>query len=426
MKKLFLFLVVSVVTATAYSQSQLSTVRGKTKDGKRIKVEYYKGNVEDVIQSVNYEVVDELRAKVKTLQEDLDKANKELKGIKPGGGDSEVKKLRKKVKDYETEIETLNKRLNELHETTSHDGLASEETMAHYRETIINQEKSIEEMNKVIDACNQKIKDLDQEVKILKGAALPPTSPVIGLEIGLGPVLMGKSTPEEWANDVNWAKQLAVYFGTASFSPSFPISVEAGLGIRSFKMSANLAEYSTTITGKDNDNDDANAIYAFRDLNEELSLTYLDIPVRLSIGLPIKDRVTVYAKLGLTPSIKVSSSFEGAGKYDLKGYYSQWDVTLENITELGYGENLDCYDAEFEPELKSFVLWGNLALGAYVPFKGSPVALNAGLKLDFPLGTFGTAAETEHFLPGSHAAVLSNGGKAVIPSVEVGVVYNLK
>ncbi|MBR6877782.1 MAG: hypothetical protein IKM95_00150, partial [Bacteroidales bacterium] len=183
MKKLFLFLVVSVVTATAYSQSQLSTVRGKTKDGKRIKVEYYKGNVEDVIQSVNYEVVDELRAKVKTLQEDLDKANKELKGIKPGGGDSEVKKLRKKVKDYETEIETLNKRLNELHETTSHDGLASEETMAHYRETIINQEKSIEEMNKVIDACNQKIKDLDQEVKILKGAALPPTSPVIGLEI---------------------------------------------------------------------------------------------------------------------------------------------------------------------------------------------------------------------------------------------------
>lgn len=426
MKKSLLCILFASLAVSAFSQSQLSTVRGKTKDGRKVKVEYYKGNVEDVIQSVSYDLVDELRNKVNTLQEDLDKANKELKSMKPGG-DNEVKKLRKKIKEYETEINNLNKTIEELRSYGNVDGgLANAETMAHYQELVINQENSIKELNEVIEACNQKIKDLDNEIKILKGMTLPPTSPVIGLEFGLGPALMGESTPEGWSNDVNLAKQFAVYFGTASFTTSFPISVEAGLGIRSFKMSASMAEGSTTITGNDNDNDNAEALYAFKNLEESLSLTYLDIPVRLCLGVPIKDRVTVYAKLGLTPSIKVSSAFEGDGTYDVKGYYPQWDVTLSDITELDYGEGMECYRDEFAPELKSFVLWGNLAIGAYVPFKGSSLALNAGVKLDFPLGSLGTASATEHFLPGTHAAVLANGGKALIPSLMVGLIYNLK
>ena len=52
--------------------------------------------------------------------------------------------------------------------------------------------------------------------------------------------------------------------------------------------------------------------------------------------------------------------------------------------------------------------------------------LNAGLKLDIPLTTLGEAAASESFVPGTHAAVLSNGGKVMIPSVELGLVYNLK
>ena len=68
MKKLFLILVMTATAATAFAQSQLSTVRGKTKEGKTIKVDYYQGTVEDVIQSVKYQLVDELQAEVKSLQ----------------------------------------------------------------------------------------------------------------------------------------------------------------------------------------------------------------------------------------------------------------------------------------------------------------------------------------------------------------------
>lgn len=425
----------TVMAATTYAQTQLSTIRGKTKDGKRVKIEYYKGNVEDVIQSISYEAVDDLQAKVKQLRSELDEANKEIKQLNSGSDNDELKRLRKKIADFEKESKTMHKQISDLNndiqdlnaeiEILRTGGNVDAAEIQSYKTTLAEKEKSLQDMSQVVDACNVKIDQLNQEVKILKGLAKPPASPVIGLEAGIGPAFIGKNASEPWARDVNWAKMFDVYFGTANLTESFPLSVEAGVGIRNFSLSAGLTESSMTMKVNDADGDASQAIYTFRNLAERLALTYLDIPVRLCFGQPLKDRVVVYAKLGVTPSLKIASSFTGEGTYDLKGYYQQWDVTLDDVSELGYGENLPCYDG-YEPALKSFVLWGNVALGASVPFKNSPIAFNAGLKLDFPLTGLGEAAASENFIPGTHAAVLSQGGKAIIPSVELGLVYNLK
>ncbi|MBR3710203.1 MAG: hypothetical protein IKM99_04495 [Bacteroidales bacterium] len=433
-KLLFLFLMIAMA-ATTYAQTQLSTIRGKTKDGKRVKIEYYKGNVEDVIQSISYEGLDELQARVKQLKAELDDANKEVKRLGDASDNDELKRLRKKVTDFEKESKAMRKQISDLNKDITDLNLEIDQLriganvdtaeIARYKATLADKERALNEMDGVVAACNVKIDQLNQEVKILKGIARPPASPVIGLEVGMGPAFIGKNAPEPWAKDVNWAKMFDVYFGTANLTESFPLSVEAGVGIRNFNMSAGLAESSMTMKVVDADGDASQAIYTFRDLSERLTLTYLDIPVRLCFGQPLKDRVVVYAKLGLTPSLKIASSFTGEGKYDLEGYYQQWDVTLDDVSELGYGENLPCYDG-YEPALKSFVLWGNVALGACVPFKNSPIAFNAGLKLDIPLTALGEAATSEDFIPGTHAAVLSQGGKAIIPSVELGLVYNLK
>lgn len=429
------FFLMTAMAASTYAQSQLSTIRGKTKDGKRVKIEYYKGNVEDVIQSISYEGMDELQAKVKQLKSELDDANKEVKRLSEGSDNDELKRLRKKVADFEKESKTMRKQINDLNKDIQDlnseidvlrtGGNVDAAELDSYKATLAEKERALQDMNQVVDACNVKIDQLNQEVKILKGLARPPASPVIGLEGGMGPAFMGKNAPEPWARDVNWAKMFDVYFGTANLTESFPLSVEAGVGIRSFGLSAGLTESSMSVNVIDADGDATQATYTFRNLAERLSLTYLDIPVRLCFGQPLKDRVVVYAKLGLTPSLKIASTFTSEGKYDLEGYYHQWDVTLDDVSELGYGENLPCYDG-YEPVLKSFVLWGNVALGACVPFKNSPVAFNAGLKLDFPLTPLGETAASEDFIPGTHAAVLSQGGKVIIPSVELGLVYNLK
>lgn len=438
MKKLFFLLLISTMTVTTYAQSQLSTIRGKTKDGKKVKIEYYKGNVEDMIQSISIEGMDELQDKVKQLKSELDEANQEIKRLKsatPSSDNEELKHLRKKVSDYEKETKNLSKQVGDLNEDIKDlneeigmlraGGSVDTAVIERYHAILAEKEQELNNMNQVVEACNVKIDQLNQEVKILKGIARPPASPVIGIEAAMGPTFLGKNAPEPWAKEVNWAKLFDVYFGTANLAESFPLSVEAGLGIRTFHLGAVLPEYSYTLRGYDADNDPVESIYAFRNLSEDLALTYFDIPVRLCFGQPLKDRVIVYAKLGLTPSFKIASSFEGEGKYDLEGYYQQWDVTLEDITELGYGENLPCYDG-YEPSLKSFVLWGNVALGACVPFKNTPIMMNAGMKLDFPLTSLGDAAAKEDFIPGTHAAVLSQGGKVMIPSVELGLIYNLK
>ena len=510
MKKLFLILIMTATVATAWAQSQLSTVRGKTKDGKTIKVDYYKGTVEDVIQSVKYQLVDELQAekkdlqsKANSLQTKLDAANKQVKDLQKQlercGDQDEINRLKKQLTEKENTIKSLNKDIASLRKQLEDCGGTPDlepvlaelrQQITQKRDTITMMSKQVVQLNKdkvdlqmqlkncgnnpdcqeiqtrltkqleekdaqiarnervidslkkkkpVVPSSDQKLKEPQDQVAenektikqlnkdlndCKKGVVKSTKSPVIGLEAGFGPAFPGSSVAEPWAKEIKSCLQADVYFGTARLSESFPISVEAGLGFRKFGMAARLNTYSATIDAVDADGDSYKAIYAFDDLEESLSLTYFDIPIRLCFGQPAKDRVTAYAKLGLTPSLKVASTFEGSGKYSLKGYYPQWDVTLENVAPLGFGSDMECYDG-VEPEINGFNLWGNVAFGAYVPFKGSHIVLNAGVKLDYPFMGIGTFNTTDN-LPDGKAGLLLNGGKVIIPSIEVGLVYTLK
>lgn len=505
MKKLFLILIMSATVATTWAQSQLSTVRGKTKEGKTIKVDYYKGTVEDVIQSVKYQLVDELQAEKKdlqsranTLQTKLDAANKQVKDLQKRledcGDANEIKRLKTQLAEKENtitglrkDIATLNKQLEDCDTIPNADLAELRKQIAQKQDTISMLSKQVVKLNKdkerlqnLLDACgdqsncdelriqlkekeaqiakneriidslksvkpvipdptDDKIKKLQAEIKekektidnlnkeladCKRGVTKPAKTPVIGLEFGFGPAFPGSSVAEPWAKDVKSCMQADVYFGTARLSESFPISVEAGLGFRKFGMAARLNEYNTTLDAVDADGDNYKAIYAFDGLEESLSLTYLDIPIRLCIGQPSKERVTAYFKLGVTPSIKMASTFEGKGKYSLKGYYPQWDVTIENVAPLGFGSDMDCYES-VEPEVEMFNLWGNAAFGAYVPFKGSHIVLNAGVKLDYPFLGIGKFNVSNN-LPDGKAGLLQNGGKVIVPSVEVGLVYTIK
>lgn len=403
MKKVFLTLILIATTVTVWAQSQLTTVRGKTKDGKTIKVEYYKGSVEDVIQSVKYQVVEELQSdvedlqsKTKTVQGKLDDANRQVKDLQERLKNCvdliEMERLKKELAEKESQIEGMN------------------ETIAELRQQIKEKETQISACEHVIDS--------------LKNNKLSAPTPVIGVEVGCGPTFPGNSIGEPWAKEVKSCLQADVYFGSARLSESFPVSVEAGLGIHKFGMAARLNEYGSTINAVDADGDNYQAIYAFDGLEESLSLTYLDVPIRLCFGQPAKNRVTVYAKIGITPSIKVASAFEGKGKYSLKGYYPHWDVTLENVAQLGFGSDMDCYD-DVAYKIITFNLWGDVAFGAYIPFKGSPIILNAGIKLDYPFMAIGSINEDEK-LPDGKAGLLRDGGKVLIPSVGIGLVYTLK
>ena len=439
MKKFLLTIAVSMLVTSAWAQSQLTTVRGKTKEGKTIKVEYYKGSVEDYVESVKYQLVDELQTRVNDLQDKLDAANKQIKDLKSGSGGSNSNE----VKRLNAEIEELNKALDNLQNQLVNSELSNDSLIAvnkslseqagtkvinttiyndnelkRTKDSIAARNNTIRKLNHTIEKYEKQVNDLEKELLI---ASSKPTgysrpTPVIGVSLGMGPVFMSDELPEGWSRNIHWAKKAEVYFGTARMSRSVPFSIEAGVGLRNYKLSAVGAPGVQTVDATDADGDTYQAIYTYSNRTESLAMTYLDIPVRACFGQPGKNHVSVYAKVGVTPSVLMSTTFTGSGSYDLKGYYPQWDVTLENITELGFGSDKECY-ADVEPEMKSFVLWGNLAVGAYVPFKNSPLLLNAGVGLDIPFMGAGNATEG--------MTLLSNGGKTVIPSLEVGLVITL-
>jgi len=474
MRKLLLILVMTALVTTAWSQSKLSTIRGKTKDGKTIKVEYYQGNVEDYIESVKYQVVDELQSqvkdlqgRVKTLQGKVDDANKEIANLKKqqsnttGSNDAELKRLRDNVAEKSAEIANLNKQIGDLQadimelnrqldaKKTSIDSLRSkiaegtnkpiavntnDADMRRLRDSIVSKDATIKKLNASLAKCEMQVNKLEKSLREKPEPqagvmGMPAKAPAIGLAVNLGPAFLRNSSMDDiWAKDVNLGKSFAVYFETARLADNFPLSIQAGLGIGSYKMSGRVNSYDAIVHGfEDVDGDTCTAHYAITDIKESLSLTYLNIPINFCIGQPAKDRVTGYFKLGFTPSIKIGATFAGEGKYALNADYYQWGLHLDDINHLGYGSGFDCY-TDVQPEVNSFVLWGDVAFGLYVPFKGSSVLLNAGVKLDMMLMSAGKAEALDNGLSFSTNTcnLLIGGPKLFCPSVELGLVYSLK
>lgn len=515
MKKLFLILVMTAIAATTMAQSQLSTIRGKDKNGKTIKVEYYQGSVEDYIESVKYQVVDDLQSQVtkkeseiKTLNGQVTKKESEIKTLngqvkdlqgKVNKKDTEIANLNQRIKDLEgkadsgskndaqinslndqikdlqnqlaekkTEVQNLNGSINTLNqqirelqngsndvnstiqklEKEKQELLATIEdlqknngnnsalidTIAKRNGTIKNLEYEIKKkdvmltstnnkLNKQIEECDRKMDSIIE--KCASGAVKSVPTPAISLSAGIGPVFVSNAKlGEVWSKDVATAKYFNLSYATARLSDALPLSIEAGIGIESYKMGAHINACQVKIERQvDMDGDAYTAIYDLGNINETASLTYLDIPISICIGQPEKNRVSAYFKLGLTPSINLGKKFEGEGTYSLKGYYPQWDVTLDDVEPLGFGSNKNFYeDAEINPA--KFILIGHAAFGTYVPLS-KQLLLKAGLKCEYTF--MQVAPELNGELPFAlgQCNVLA-GAKIFVPSLEIGLVYTLK
>ncbi len=490
MKKSLLIGLMMATTLCALAQSQLNTIRGKTKDGKTIKIDYYKGSVEDYVENVKYQLVDELQSKMSDWQKEVGKANKTIEEQKKtinelngritvleqhqtGSGDTES--LAKQIIAKEAEIGALNGRIATLNEeikklegqitglqgqvqeltaqnsellkgdsalSTPDESLALSQNKA-LRDTLSKKEETLFRLNASLTEIRQRMeqqeKDCEKQIALAKktpSISNPAKTPLIGLSCAFGPAFVSHSHLHAiWAKAIHAGTVFQLYYGTPRLSENFPVSLELGAGLRRYKAGIHFNACQRTVEDQtDADGQTYTALYAFSDMKEALSLTYLDIPVRVCLGQPAKDRIAAYLSLGLTTSIKVSSKFEGEGAYSLKGYYPQWEVTLENISELGFANDVKAYEG-LNPEVKSFDLWGSVAFGAYIPFgclaskpHPSNVVLKAGLKCDGSLMSLSSTKKTSSdmvFVPGE-SSLLSGNPKAFIPMVEFGLIYTLK
>lgn len=406
MKKIVLITALMAITVWGYSQ-QLLTVSGKTDDGKRIKVEYYKGTSQDRIKSVKYELVDELKAENKSkqnsindLQYQLNKANRDKETLRAqlaaAGNDTQVSTLNDQVNEKQGEISTLNRQLGEKDAQIA----------------------ILQEENARLRAQLDSIKEVNRRISENRSAKAPG----IGVEGSVGGVVMLGSLNNSWEKAFSLDKQMDVYYATGRLLQNFPLSVEAGLGFRNLPMSAKIHKYTYNGTVQDVDGDEYQPVYAFDDCSEKLSVNYLEVPIRFCYGQPVANKVTVYAKLGATPSIILSARLAN-GPYTIKGNYSEWHVTLEEIEELGFFNNGGAGNRKVTPE-RRFNLWANAAVGAYVPLSSS-LLFNIGAKLDYPVVSAKKFNIDDEELRLPTGLTDYNDGM-LIPSLQAGVVYKME
>lgn len=414
MKKIIFIIVTTLMATTAWAQSQqLQTVKGKTKDGKSINVQYYKGVAQDYIESVKYQLVDELKAdnknkqnSINDLQYQLNKANKRIEELnsqqKKSGSSDQINQLQDQLSQKQNEIDQLNEQINELNRRLGN---------------LQNENGRLQRQVDSLDRINSELRQKKNRLAM---------SPVIGVEASMGSVFLSKTNLHNpWEKALSWNKQAAIYFGSGRLSESFPISIEAGVGFRSLPISAKFDYYKASNSYQDCDGDLYQPI--FENCSEKLTVNCLEVPVRFCLGQPDNSKVSVYTKLGVTPSFILSSNMAN-GAYTRHGYYSNWNVTFEDIEELDYFNNGGENKQEIVPARK-FNLWGNAAFGAYVPLNSS-ISFNVGAKVDYPIlktSSFDiqtTASDKSNFL--LPEGLEKYEGRMFIPSLQAGVVYTVR
>ena len=419
MKKLLIIIATTIMATTAWAQSQLLSVKGKTKDGKSINVQYYKGTAQDYIESVKYQLVDELKAdnknkqnNINELQTQLNKANKRIDQLndqlKKSGNSNQSTALQEQLDQKQGEIDQLNQQNNAL-------------------KTELSEAKAENErLKRQLDSIKAVNLQLSQNKK------RPAKNPIIGVEASMGSVFMVNNLKNEnWEKSLSWNKEAAVYFGTDRLLESFPLSVEAGIGFRSLPLAAKVDKYSVSDNYQpDCVGDSYRPDYVLDNCTEKLTVNCLEVPVRLCLGQPNSDKVSVYMKLGVSPAYILSANLAN-GPYTRKGYYPKWNVTFEEIEELDFFNNAGASDKEMTPKSSKFNLWGNFVFGTYVPLNSS-ILFNFGAKVDYPFiktDSFVNLKESSsqtQLLPDKYRAGLdSYSGGTLTTSLQLGLIYSL-
>jgi len=182
-----------------------------------------------------------------------------------------------------------------------------------------------------------------------------------------------------------------------------PLAIGIGLGFTHMSRKAGFDSFDETVKNfTDADGDKCDVILEYRNVEEKVAFSYLDIPLYLEIGKPSQVKTSAWLRLGFKGSILVAGKFTGTGTYSAKGNYPDWNVLIDQVSILNFTEQSACYgnpDYKFSP----FVLWGSISGGVNFPFssleknKPAKLILRLSAKLDYSLTPVSKALPNEYF-----------------------------
>lgn len=439
MKRIFCFLMMSACLVFAANAQQV-IIKGKY-NGKMMTVKAQRAPGGDIIESVSYAPLDEMKTEVAKLKSQRDEwKQKYEKAIHDGPTDTTlIARMRRRLDAANAQLEEKEKDLEQLQNQLTTQLVNMKELQGQLQETqdayealkkgevptVGNDYKkdydrvrdSLKRIQKQLDKKEKELATANDEINALKNRQRPGDElkgpedfvvvedcDMLSAEVFLGASYIYNNLTSQsfWARTMSGAQKYHLTF-THYFSSDKPLAMKVGLGMSSYhsQLSFNTLKDST-LNQHDLDGDIRNTYYNYHNVSEQVTLNYLDIPLMLHIGKSANYRgVQAWADLGFTVGLNVSKSFAGSGTYNADAYYPEWNVTIDNNPELGLFSDVDVYPDAITPKVNTIVVWANVAIGMYIPFNDK-LGANIGARLDYSLTPLATNEEQEGiYLKGS-------------------------
>ena len=162
------------------------------------------------------------------------------------------------------------------------------------------------------------------------------------------------------------------------FSRYFGLSSE--IGLNSYSTELTLDTYQGNFSATDSENEAYEKRVTVSGIKELQKVSYIGIPLYANLRLPLNEKIGFFLQTGVNMEIPINKSYTSSGSFTYKGYYSTYNVLLENLPAFGFPSNLNS-NAKGELEVKSmeFNFIANAGLDYYLLNKVQ-VALAAGFE----------------------------------------------
>lgn len=419
-----------LVTLSNNMVGQTYKVKG-TYQGKPIVIEYQEGaSGKDYVSSITYKPFDDLQAEKKKLENDKAKSEKRVKELT-----EEVDRLRRKgpsgdeLARLQTELKNAQ---NQLSQTNA--SLAQKENdIARLSSDIQHWQEELKSAQDRLAIAEKLASDYAEEIERLKGLKLD-NKDYLSIRAHLSSSTMYNDLTKQnfWIQEASLGQSYQLTY-TKYFSSNSSAAITIGVGLERYKFSANIPfmeEYHAGLTDPDGDEMDMGLQY--NSITENVSLTYLNVPIELHIGNNTKGRgCQPWVDAGFLLSINTGSTFEGTGKYSNYGYYPQWDLRVSDEPLLGLTNSADAYSGETQWGLNGIVLWGILGVGVNVPISDSHWAINAGARCAYSLTAVSKEMESDGVADTQYRLGVSNllggeGTRIFNWGISLGISYSLE
>jgi hypothetical protein len=456
MKNLTVVILLSLFVTADLCAQQKFTINGKY-NGERIRVEGYslEGKGDDV-RVLEYapltrlqNEVETLRKKTKELEKELDKLQK-LASVQPSVSDSSAffKEENKSLKD---EVSRMKDTVMQLRRSGSDDAERMRKNISALQEQLDAVKLSLQEKTNQSDSIQRELQRLRTELMQCKRINRDTVRRLLGemesmqsemkkgsenlngialnMAFGIDRMSNERTSSSPWTLGISSIQQFELEY-MHYVSRQTPVAVKTGLGLSLLRGNASMTQWKDYYDAAvDKDGSFYQAQYYYKDVNEKVRLTYLDVPLLLHVGSNRESGgMQGWLEAGIRMSVKIGSVFNGSGVYSKKGVYGDlWDVEMEDLPEYGFVKEASLYDGVHPERMLPFVLWGQCAVGVLVPVTPA-IAFSAGFRCEYSLLALSRKGETgESRYCNVGQVSLTNGGdtRVFAASLEFGFIYHL-